>query len=104
MTTADELNFDERDSRESYMIVQDYGLNIPSGSTSINDGDSASLQLDGEDITVEDVSYDEESDTYSGIISGFYPSVGVSFGELRLNDEISFREDHIFSVTRNGEA
>lgn len=101
MSIADELDFDEREHGLGYTVVGTYEPGEGIDFDGINDGDDVSLKLDGECISLKNVSYDEDKEVYWGVISGFSPSVGICFGDLSLNEEISFREEHVFTVSRN---
>jgi len=100
MTIADELEFDERDSGIGYIVSGSYSDAEGIEFDGINDGDSVSLKYNGEIVLVRDVSYEDDG-VFWGTIHGFEPSINLSFGGLERGEEISFREDHVFTCSRS---
>lgn len=100
MTIADELEFDERDSGIGYIVSGSYSDDEGIEYDGIKDGDSVSLKYNGERILVRDVSYEDDG-VFWGTIHGFEPSFTLSFEDLERGEDISFREDHVFTCTRS---
>lgn len=100
MTIADEMGFEERHSGFGYTVVSSYNEGEEIETDGIDDGDNVSLRFSDERVLVRDVSYDDEENIYWGVIYGFEPDIGVEFEGLKIGEEISFREDHVFSCTR----
>lgn len=99
MTIANELDFDVRPHGLSYVVTGSYAPGEAIEYEGINNGDSVSLKYNGEKILVRDVS-SEDDGTYWGTVHGFEPSIGLEFGGLERGQDISFREEHVFSCTR----
>lgn len=66
---------------------------------SINDGSSVELRIENERILVRDIESISNND-YKGIIYGFEPSFSTEFKGLKLDEEITFGERHIFSCVK----
>ncbi|MES9987057.1 MAG: hypothetical protein ABW077_04030 [Candidatus Thiodiazotropha endolucinida] len=66
---------------------------------SINDGNSVKLRIENERVLVRDIE-STGNNNYKGIIYGFEPSFSTEFKGLKLDEEISFGERHIFCCVK----
>ncbi|MBL0634990.1 hypothetical protein [Aeromonas dhakensis] len=62
----------------------------------IEEGGSVTLMYDEERIIVQKI-IKVSSDAYQGTISGFEPSVSITYKCLMLGEQIEFQDEHIFS-------
>lgn len=62
------------------------------------DGDSVTLRLEDEQVLVRIISTARPGH-YKGIIHGFMPSYGLTFGELEIGQIIEFSDIHIFGCS-----
>ena len=100
MTTADQLGFKERPLALSMTLVGSTSPGELIDRPGINDGDLVSLQYDGVRVEIRNT-VKKDDDTYSGTIYGFeQPTGGVQYKELKIDSDITFREIHALSCTR----
>ncbi|MGY8873003.1 MAG: hypothetical protein ACKVJE_21470 [Pseudomonadales bacterium] len=96
MSFADDNDFATYDRP---VITQDYSDNTSLDYIGLDDGDNVTLCLNGDYISLEDVSYDAEDDVYYGDLKGYLKLPdGESFSS---GYEISFRYEHVSAITRN---
>lgn len=89
----------ELETSVSYSIISNFPIGRISDNSGINDGDSVTLRYHSEWINVELVERIGEQ-LFQGTISGFDPSISVTFKDLKLGEKIKFNEQNIFSCTR----
>src|SRR5205085_6430873 len=93
---ATQLGFDKRPGGEPGAVwTIGPGQSIPT--PSVKNASSLRLRYKGEAVLV-NKHRQQSGNQFAGEIYGFEPSIGVQFAGMKIGDEITFEDSHIFTV------